>query len=106
VKRYIREPGSAQVVSLLGRHEFLSSAITPVEVLSALSRKRRDGDLSEENFAAVLSRIDRTNTMGVGRGQRASFKPGSRTLLNRRQAMLPGGPDLPCAPAIIVSVSF
>jgi uncharacterized protein len=58
VKRYIREPGSAQVVSLLGRHEFLSSAITPVEVLSALSRKRRDGDLSEENFAAVLSRIE------------------------------------------------
>jgi predicted nucleic acid-binding protein len=58
VKRYIRERGSAQVVSLLGRHDFLSSAITPVEVLSVLSRKKRDGELSEENFSTVLSRIE------------------------------------------------
>jgi predicted nucleic acid-binding protein len=58
VKRYIRERGSAQVLSLLGRHDLLSSAITLIEVLSALSRKRCDGDLSEENFSAVLSRIE------------------------------------------------
>jgi predicted nucleic acid-binding protein len=58
VKRYIRERGSAQVLSLLGRHDLLSSAITLIEVLFALSRKRRDGDLSEENFSAVLSRIE------------------------------------------------
>lgn len=57
VKRYVRERGSGRVMSLLGQHELLSSAITPVEVLSALSRKRRDGDLSEENFSVTLSRI-------------------------------------------------
>jgi uncharacterized protein len=57
LKRYVRERGSARVMSLLGEHDFLSSAITLVEVLSALSRKRRDGELSENNFAATLSRI-------------------------------------------------
>jgi predicted nucleic acid-binding protein len=56
-KRYVRERGSARVVSLLRRHELLSSAITPLEVLSALSRRKRDGDLSEKNFAATLSRV-------------------------------------------------
>ena len=57
VKRYVRERGSVRVMSLLGEHDFLSSAITLVEVLSALSRKRRDGELSENNFVATLSRI-------------------------------------------------
>ena len=57
VKRYVRERGSARVVSLLRRHDVLSSAITPVEILSALCRRKRDGELSEENFAATLSRV-------------------------------------------------
>ena len=57
VKRYVRERGSAQVVSLLRRHDLLSSAITPVEVLSAVWRRKRAGDLSEENFSATLSRV-------------------------------------------------
>jgi len=57
VKRYVREPGSGQVRSLLRRHDFLSSAITPVELLSALGRKKRSGDLSEEEFSMLLSRI-------------------------------------------------
>jgi len=57
VKRYIRELGSAQVDSLLRRHDFLSSAITPVEVLSALWRRKRSGDLSEPELAALLERI-------------------------------------------------
>jgi predicted nucleic acid-binding protein len=35
----------------------LSSAITPVELLSALGRKKRSGDLSEEEFSMLLSRI-------------------------------------------------
>ena len=55
VKRYVRERGSVQVGSLLRRYDLLSSAITPVEVLSALSRRKRD--LSEENFSATLSRV-------------------------------------------------
>jgi len=57
VKRYVRERGSARVVSLLRRHDVLSSAITPVEILSALWRRKRSGDLSDENFAATLSRV-------------------------------------------------
>ncbi|MDP2607035.1 MAG: type II toxin-antitoxin system VapC family toxin [Deltaproteobacteria bacterium] len=57
VKRYLRERGSAQVGSLLRRHDVLSSAITPVEILSALCRRKRSGDLSEEDFSALLSRV-------------------------------------------------
>jgi predicted nucleic acid-binding protein len=57
VKRYVRERGSAQVGSLLRRHDLLSSAITPVEILSALWRRKRSGDLSEEDFSALLSRV-------------------------------------------------
>ena len=57
VKRYVRERGSARVVSLLRRHDVLSSAITPVEILSAFWRRKRSGDLSDENFAATLSRV-------------------------------------------------
>jgi predicted nucleic acid-binding protein len=62
VKRYISEPGSARVRQLLRRYDFLSSALTPVELLSGLSRRRRDGDLSERDFVALLRRIqgDRT----------------------------------------------
>ena len=57
VKRYVRERGSAQVGSLLRRHDLLSSAITPVEVLSAVWRRKRNGEVSEENFSATLSRV-------------------------------------------------
>ncbi|MGH7824114.1 MAG: type II toxin-antitoxin system VapC family toxin [Candidatus Binatia bacterium] len=57
VKRYVRERGSAQVGSLLRRHDLLSSALTPVEVLSALWRRKRNGDLSEENLSITLSRV-------------------------------------------------
>ncbi len=57
IKRYVRERGSARVMSLLRRHDLLSSAIMPVEVLSALSRRRRDRDLSEEDFATTVSRV-------------------------------------------------
>jgi predicted nucleic acid-binding protein len=57
VKRYVRERGSAQVGSLLGQYDFLSSAITSVEIWSAFCRRKRSGDLSEEEFSAVSSRI-------------------------------------------------
>lgn len=57
VKRYVRERGSAQVGSLLRRHDLLSSALTPVEVLSALWRRKRNGDLSEGNLSITLSRV-------------------------------------------------
>ena len=62
VKRYVSEPGSLRVGQLLRRHDFLSSALTPVELLSGLSRRRRDGDLSDRILVALLRRIrsDRT----------------------------------------------
>lgn len=56
VKRYIREPRSLQVRTLLRRYDFVSSAITPVEIASALRRRRRAGDLSEDTFAALVRR--------------------------------------------------
>ncbi len=57
IKRYVRERGSTRVVSLLRRYELLSSAITAVEVFSALWRRKRGGDLSEEDLSTLLSRI-------------------------------------------------
>jgi predicted nucleic acid-binding protein len=57
IKRYVRETGSAQVVALLRRHDLLSSAITPVEIMSALGRRRRDRDLSEQAFNATVNRV-------------------------------------------------
>jgi predicted nucleic acid-binding protein len=58
VKRYVRERGSARVRSLLERYDLLSSAITPVEVFSALWRRKRNGNLSEGHLAATLSRVE------------------------------------------------
>ena len=39
------------------RYGLLSSSITPVEVMSALSRRRRARELSEQDFAATVSRF-------------------------------------------------
>ena len=83
IKRYVRERGSTRVVSLMRRHEFLSSAITPVEVMSALSRRRRDRELSEEDFAATASRVQseriRWELVEVG-----------ETVLNRAEEIVQG----------------
>jgi predicted nucleic acid-binding protein len=57
LKRYVREDASAQARALLRRHRFLSSAILPVETLSALCRRRTEGDLAKRHFQAILSRV-------------------------------------------------
>ena len=57
VKRYIAESGSLQARALLRRHDFLSSSVIGPELLSALSRRRRSGELSEPQFNTLLSRI-------------------------------------------------
>ncbi len=57
VKRYVREQGSTQIRSLMRRYDLLSSAITPVEILSAIWRRQRDGDLSDKDFSTLLSRV-------------------------------------------------
>ena len=83
IKRYVRERGSTRVVSLMRRHDLLSSAITPVEVMSALSRRRRDRELSEEDFAATASRVQseriRWELVEVG-----------ETVLNRAEEIVQG----------------
>ena len=57
VKRYVKEEGSTAARRLLQRYRFLSSAVVPVEVLSALSRRRTAGELAERDFLAIRSRL-------------------------------------------------
>lgn len=59
VKNYVQEPGSARARALLGRHRFVSSAIAPLEALSAFCRRRAARELSERDFAAILGRLAR-----------------------------------------------
>lgn len=96
VKRYIRERGSAQVVSLLGRHDLLSSAITPVEIVSALSTKKREGDLSEENFIATLGRIENERA-------RWELVEVAEPVLNRAQEIVQGAVPVRALDAIHIA---
>lgn len=57
VKRYVKEQGSAATRRLLQQYRFLSSAITPIEVLSILSRRRTLGALTQRDFVAIRSRL-------------------------------------------------
>ncbi|MCG3776604.1 MAG: tRNA(fMet)-specific endonuclease VapC [Nitrospira sp.] len=57
VKRYVKERGSTATRKLLERYRFLSSAVAPVEALSALSRRRTDGELTQRDFLAIKSRL-------------------------------------------------
>jgi predicted nucleic acid-binding protein len=57
VKRYVREAGSKRAAELLRRYRFLSSAIVALEALSAFSRRKAAGELSERSFDAILSRM-------------------------------------------------
>lgn len=83
IKRYVSEKGSARVVSLLRRHDLLSSAITPVEVMSALCRRKRNGELSDEDFAATLSRVQ-------GERTRWELIELGRTVLSRAEEIAQG----------------
>ena len=57
VKNYIREKGSASAHALLRRHTFISSSITPVELMSALTKKLSTGELLVDDLPAILARI-------------------------------------------------
>lgn len=59
LKRYVREQGSPRVRSLLRRYRVLSAAILTVELASALSRRRSEGDASATDLAAIVSQIRR-----------------------------------------------
>ena len=96
IKRYVREPGSARVVSLLRRHDLLSSAITPVEIMSALGRRRRDRELSEEAFVATLNRV---------RSERIRWElvEVGETILSRAEEMVQGTVPMRALDAIHVA---
>jgi predicted nucleic acid-binding protein len=57
VKNYVREAGSARARALLRTYSFLSSAITPVELMSALVRKHSTGELNLQDLPRILARI-------------------------------------------------
>ncbi len=98
VKRYVNEPGSRLARAMLRRHDFLSSAIAPVEAMSALMRRRRAGDLSEESFRAVLRRFQRDRTRWELVEVRAA-------VLSRAEELIQGGMPVKALDAIhIVSI--
>jgi len=57
VKRYVHEEGSVQARALLRRHRVVSSAIAPVEAISALLRRRVEARISERDFGTILSQM-------------------------------------------------
>jgi predicted nucleic acid-binding protein len=57
VKRYLHEEGARLARDLLRRYRFLSSSIAPVEALSAFSRRKAAGELSERSFDSIVSRM-------------------------------------------------
>lgn len=59
LKRYLREPGSTQAVALLRRYQVLTSALAPVEVTSALVRRRTAGEIRPADFEAITAQLSR-----------------------------------------------
>ncbi len=60
VKHYVREPGRAWARNLTRRgapHPIYLARITPVEVTSAVARRRQGGGLSAIRAGAILSRL-------------------------------------------------
>ena len=57
VKNYVREAGSSRVRGLLARYEFLSSAITPIELQSAVQRRHRQREITQANCNSIISRV-------------------------------------------------
>lgn len=57
LKLFIKETGSDGMRRLARNHRLLSSATIKVESRSALSRRRRDGEISEKEFARVMIRL-------------------------------------------------
>ncbi|MFL6274694.1 MAG: type II toxin-antitoxin system VapC family toxin [Blastocatellia bacterium] len=50
VKRYVREPGSSWLRTELARNELLIAQITPVELIAAICKRYRAGDISRFTF--------------------------------------------------------
>ena len=57
VKNYVQEAGSAHAGELLRSHIFLSSSITPVELMSALMRRKSRRELQAADMPGILARV-------------------------------------------------
>ncbi len=57
LKRYLEESGTAGARRLLRRYRVVSSAIAPVEAISALWRRRAAGDVADVDLQAILGRL-------------------------------------------------
>jgi predicted nucleic acid-binding protein len=57
VKNYVQEAGSTRVRELLRVYEFLSSAIAPIEIHSAVRRRHSQGEITRPIYTAILSRV-------------------------------------------------
>jgi hypothetical protein len=56
-KRYVHESGASFARALLRRHRCVSSALLPLEVVSALRRRREAGDLAPRDCALIEARV-------------------------------------------------
>ena len=57
VKNYVQDASSIRVRELLGHYEFVSAAIAPIELYSAVRRRYRLGEITKPNYNSVLSRV-------------------------------------------------
>jgi uncharacterized protein len=59
VKRYVQEPSSERIASLGAESVAATSRYTHVEILSAVARRFRDGDISGQDLHYIESRLRR-----------------------------------------------
>lgn len=59
LKRYLQESGAAEARQILRRYRVVSSAIAPVETISALWRRRDAGDLADSDVQSILRRLEK-----------------------------------------------
>jgi hypothetical protein len=59
VKAYVEEPDSARALATLARHVVVSCAIAPIELTSAIRRRREQGDLTDRDVDLVRRRLQR-----------------------------------------------
>jgi predicted nucleic acid-binding protein len=57
VKNYFQEAGSARVRELLEAYEFVSSALAPIELHSAVRRRHQQGEMTRANYHAMVARV-------------------------------------------------
>lgn len=59
LKRYFHERGSSTAQSLLGRHRLVSSAIAPIEAMSAICRRRNANEIAGRAFLRVTRQFQK-----------------------------------------------